>query len=79
MRLKDHIPADQEDAVGVLVKELISRSTAAQLGFEKGDIIYGVNRTRVRNLNDLRDAVHYQRVTKFLIQRGYLELAIYLR
>lgn len=45
---------NQKGTKGVEIKEVKSRSLAAQYGLEKGDIIIGVNRHKVENLSDLR-------------------------
>jgi S1-C subfamily serine protease len=75
----DLIPSDQEEAVGIQVKELISRSIAQQLGFELGDIIYAVNRTRVRNIAELKSYLRQRKVQAFRVRRGYEDLTLYVR
>jgi Do/DeqQ family serine protease len=78
-QLMDLIPSDQEEAVGIQVKELISRSIAQQLGFELGDIIYAVNRTRVRNIAELKSYLRQRKVQAFRVRRGYEDLTLYVR
>lgn len=75
--LNDLIPQDQEDSVGVIITELNRRSAAARLGFETGDIIFGVNRQRIRSINALRQYLHQRNVQAFRIRRGYDELIVY--
>lgn len=43
----------EQGAPGVLVSELQDRSPAARIGLQEDDVIVGVNRTRVNNLNEL--------------------------
>lgn len=77
--LTEHIPSDQEDAVGILVKEVKAGSYAAKLGLEAGDIIYGLNRSRIRTLEQLKRYLRERQVSAFRIQRGYQDLVLYLR
>ena len=78
-QLIDLIPSDQEEAVGIQVKQLSTRSNAARLGLELGDIIYAVNRTRVRNISELRSYLSQRKVQTFRIRRGYEDLILYIR
>jgi S1-C subfamily serine protease len=77
--LKDLIPADQEDAVGILLKQVEPRSNAASLGFETGDIIFGVNRTRVRSIEQLQQYLKARQPQAFRLRRGYEDLILYVR
>ncbi|MFP2770081.1 Do family serine endopeptidase [Oceanisphaera sp. KMM 10153] len=72
---------DAEDKVqGVKVAEVTSRSPAAMSGLEKGDIIIGVNRQRVKDLNDLRQIVQDKpEVLALNIQRGNSSIYLVLR
>lgn len=70
-----------EDKVqGVKVAEVAPRSPAAMSGLEKGDIIIGVNRQRVKDLNDLRQIVQNKpEVLALNIQRGNSSIYLVLR
>ncbi|MDX1266964.1 MAG: DegQ family serine endoprotease, partial [Oceanisphaera sp.] len=70
-----------EDKVqGVKVAEVTPRSPAAMSGLEKGDIIIGVNRQRVKDLNDLRQIVQNKpEVLALNIQRGNSSIYLVLR
>ena len=78
-RLKDYIPSGEEEAAGVSVLTLSKNSNAARLGLEKGDIIYGVDRQRVRNLEELKHSMRQRRISALHIQRGYQDLILYLQ
>ncbi len=78
-QLMDFIPPDQEDAVGIQVTELSSASTAARLGLKVGDIIYGVNRNRVRSLAELKAYLAARSPQALRLRRGYEDLVLYLR
>ena len=70
-----------EDKVqGVKITEVTPRSPAAMSGLEKGDIIIGVNRQRVKDLNDLRQIVQNKpEVLALNIQRGNSSIYLVLR
>ena len=51
----------QQDFSGVLLEELDPRSRLAREGLVEGDIITGVNRQRVHNLVDFREALEASR------------------
>ncbi|WP_298721043.1 Do family serine endopeptidase [uncultured Oceanisphaera sp.] len=70
-----------EDKIqGVKVTEVTPRSPAAMSGLEKGDIIIGVNRQRVKDLNDLRQIVQNKpEVLALNIQRGNSSIYLVLR
>jgi Do/DeqQ family serine protease len=78
-RLIDLIPSDQEEAVGIQVKELRINSPAYRLGFQTGDVIFGVNRTRVRNIQELSAYISQRNIQAFRVRRGYEDLVLYLR
>ncbi len=78
-QLSDFIPSDQEESVGILIKSLKKNSRAAQLGFAEEDIIFGVNRTRVHSIEDLKAYVSQRQVQAFKIRRGYEDFIIYIR
>ena len=77
--LIDLIPSDQEESVGISVKSLNRNSKAAQLGFEEGDIIFGVNRTRVHSIEELKNYLNQRQAQAFKIRRGYEDFIIYIR
>jgi Do/DeqQ family serine protease len=52
---------DQQNISGVLLDELDQRSRLAREGLAEGDIITGVNRQRVHNLDDFRNALEQTR------------------
>jgi S1-C subfamily serine protease len=61
----------QEDYSGVLLDQLDPKSRLAYQGLAKGDIITGVNRKRIRNLNDFKASLENLRGTIYLqIVRG---------
>ncbi|GAA3716086.1 Do family serine endopeptidase [Oceanisphaera sediminis] len=70
-----------EDKIqGVKVTEVTPRSPAAMSGLEKGDIIIGVNRQRVKDLNDLRQIVQNKpEVLALNIQRGNSSIYLVIR
>ncbi|PSJ46698.1 serine endoprotease DegQ [Zobellella endophytica] len=70
-----------DDAVqGVKLTEVTARSPAAMSGLEQGDIIIGVNRQRVRTLNDLRQIIQSKpEVMALNIQRGNSSIYLVLR
>jgi len=78
-QLKDLVQSGEEDSVGIQVIELGKHSNAARLGLDKGDIIYGVDRQRVRNLEELKRAMRQRRISALRIQRGYQDLVLYLQ
>ena len=76
--LNDLIPPDQEESIGILVKELSKTSAAARLGFKSGDIIFGANRQRIRNIKALKHYLSQRQIQAFRIRRGYEELIVYV-
>ena len=77
--LEDLIPPDQEEAIGVMIKQLDDGSQAKRLGFEVGDIIFGINRTRVRSLDEMKRYLSKRMPQAFRIRRGYEDLLVYVR
>jgi len=77
--LKDLIPADDEQSVGVVIQELLPNSYAARIGLEKGDILFGVDRTRVRNITELKRYFSRRTPQILRVRRGYEDLIVYLR
>ncbi len=77
--LMDLIPSDQEAAVGVQIKELARSSLAKRAGFEQGDIIFAVNRTRIRNIAELKSYLRQRKVQAFRVRRAYEDLILYVR
>ncbi|MBM7455514.1 serine protease DegQ [Oceanisphaera litoralis] len=72
--------SDEDRVQGVKVAEVTPRSPAAMSGLEKGDIIIGVNRQRVKDLNDLRQIVQEKpEVLALNIQRGKSSIYLVLR
>ncbi|WP_417614367.1 Do family serine endopeptidase [Oceanisphaera sp.] len=72
---------ESEDGIkGVKITDVTPRSPAARSGLEKGDIIIGVNRKRVRSLNDLRKIIQGKPdVIALNIQRGNSSIYLVLR
>lgn len=66
---------------GVEVTALDSNSIAAQIGLRQGDVITGVNRQRVSNLNELRRLLEKREgaVAALYIQRGDDQLYILIQ
>ncbi len=77
--LIDLIPSDQEEPVGINIKALKKNSRAEQIGFEEGDIIFGVNRTRVHSIEELKSYLSQRPAQAFKIRRGYEDFIIYIR
>jgi S1-C subfamily serine protease len=64
---------------GVEVAEVAQDSPAAQRGLRPGDIITAVNRSRVRNLQDLAAIAENNRILFLLVQRGDRSLMLQIR
>ena len=64
---------------GVEVAEVTQGSPAAQRGLRPGDIITAVNRSRVRNLQDLAAIAENNRILFLLVQRGDRSLMLQIR
>ena len=68
------------DVTGVVITKLEQRSAAAQAGLLKGDVIIGVNRTRINNLQELSAAVKNKgEILALNIRRGDANLYLVLR
>ncbi|HYM35041.1 MAG TPA: PDZ domain-containing protein, partial [Steroidobacteraceae bacterium] len=61
---------DAPDAGGVLVRSVDNNSTAAQNGLRANDVIIGVGRNRITNVDDLRKALTGQNAFRIMIRRG---------
>lgn len=64
---------------GVEVAEVAQGSPAAQRGLRPGDVITAVNRSRVRNLQDLAAIAEDNRILFLLVQRGDRSLMLQIR
>ena len=72
--------SSEDDIKGVKITEVTPRSPAARSGLEKGDVIIGVNRKRVKDLNDLRKIIQGKPdVIALNIQRGNSSIYLVLR
>lgn len=61
----------QKDQVeGVLIEKIDTASTAWRVGLRPGDVIVSANRYRIRNLDDLTQAVNAKGALMINIQRG---------
>ena len=71
---------DSDHVAGVKVSEVTKGSTAQRYGLKKGDIIIGLNRTRVKNLGQLRTLLEDKpNVLALNIQRGEQSLYLVIR
>jgi S1-C subfamily serine protease len=71
-----HLDADTE---GVVVIELPEDSTAASVGFQKGDIILSVNNAKVAKTSDLEKAASQSaRVWHITMVRGGQQINVTL-
>lgn len=66
---------------GVLVKDVAQNSKAQSIGLKSGDVITGVNRATVRNIEQLKKELNKTkgRITALRIQRGDTRIFITLR
>jgi serine protease DegQ len=65
---------------GVVITKLEPRSAAAQAGLQKGDVIIGVNRTRITTLQELQTAMKSRGdILALNIRRGDATLYLVLR
>jgi serine protease DegQ len=68
------------DVTGVVITKLEQRSAAAQAGLQKGDVIIGVNRTRIATLQELQAAMkNHSDILALNIRRGNATLYLVLR
>ncbi len=68
------------DVTGVVITKLEQRSAAAQAGLQKGDVIIGVNRTRIATLQELQTAMkNHSDILALNIRRGNATLYLVLR
>jgi S1-C subfamily serine protease len=72
-------PAAATSDSGVEVAEVSPGSPAAQRGLRAGDIITAVNRSRVRNVQDLATIAENNRILFLLVQRGDRSLMLQIR
>jgi len=69
-----------ENNQGVMIANVQPRSIAAASGLKKGDVIIGVNKTKVKNLAGLRELLTEEKATLALnIKRGEQSLFLVLR
>ena len=71
--------ADADSADGVVVRSVEAGSPAAQAGLRANDTIIGVNRERVANANELREAAAGQSVLLLSIRRGNVVQSLVVR
>ena len=71
-----HLDADTE---GVVVTELTDGGTAANLGFQKGDVIVAVNNQKILKTSDLERATREQsRLWRITLVRGGQQINVTL-
>jgi S1-C subfamily serine protease len=70
---------DAENGGGVLVRGVETGSPAADSGLRPNDVIYGVNRAPVRNMEDLKEAAQGQKSLLLNIRRGNQPLGLLIR
>ena len=71
--------ASTSSDAGVEVAEVAEGSPAAQRGLRPGDLITAVNRSRVRNLQELTAIAEDNRILFLLVQRGDRSLMLQIR
>jgi serine protease Do/serine protease DegQ len=71
--------ADADNQAGVVIQSVVPGSPAAQSGLRANDLISGINRTRVTNVAQLRDAAAGQTVLLLTIRRGNALISIPVR
>jgi len=76
--LMDMILNDQEESTGIIVKDIAANSYTEQLGLKSGDVIYGINRTRIRSIEQLKHFLSQRSVQAFRLRRGYQDLILYV-
>jgi serine protease Do/serine protease DegQ len=70
---------DADGSGGVLVRGVEPNSPAWQYGLRPNDVIYGINREPVRNLEELREAAKGERSLLLNIKRGNITLGLLMR
>jgi serine protease Do/serine protease DegQ len=70
---------DADGSGGVLVRGVEPNSPAWQYGLRPNDVIYGINRQPVRNLEELREAAKGERSLLLNIKRGNITLGLLMR
>jgi serine protease Do/serine protease DegQ len=70
---------DADGSGGVLVRGVEPNSPAWQYGLRPNDVIYGINRAPVRNLEELREAAKGERSLLLNIKRGNITLGLLMR
>ena len=70
---------DAENGAGVLVRGVEAGSPAADSGLRPNDVIYGVNRAPVKNMEELKEASQGQRSLLLNIKRGNQPLGLLIR
>ncbi|HJS21440.1 MAG TPA: Do family serine endopeptidase [Steroidobacteraceae bacterium] len=70
---------DADDGGGVVVRGVEPGSPAATYGLRPNDVIYGVNRAPVRNLEELKEAAGGERSLLLNIRRGNITLGLLMR
>ncbi len=71
--------ASATDESGIAVADVAEGSPAAQRGLRPGDVITAVNRSIVRNLQDLAAIAQNNRILFLLVQRGDRSLMLQIR
>ena len=69
----------QDGAEGVLVESVAPRSAAATNGIEAEDLIFRVNRARVRGVEEMKNAAQDRRLLVLHIQRGNRRFTLTVR
>lgn len=79
--LLDGASLANDDTTGVLVTAVKDRSSAYALGLRKGDVILGVNKQQVKNINDLKKQLNANKgkLSALQIKRGDNTLFITIR
>lgn len=69
-----------EHGQGIALSELEENSPAARLGLRKGDVIIGVNKTRVKNIKQLKELLDSEaRSTALHVIRGDARIYLFIR
>ena len=67
------------DAEGVVVTDLADDTTAANVGFQKGDIILAVNNQKIAKTSDLEKATRdSSRLWRIIVVRGGQQINVTL-